>query len=161
MRALAGRTFTAADDMAGGGPEGPVAVISHGLWQSRFGGATDAIGRSLLVEGVPVTIVGVAPPGLSGVARRPAPETLTHMVPVTPGWFEAYGLPMREGRPLEERDAPGAQAVMVVNEEFVQRFFPGRGLVGQTLRMTFAFPDGEFLLGLAAGGVDAVRHRAP
>ena len=77
VRAFVGRTFTAADDVAGGGPEGPVAVISHGLWQRRFGGASDAIGRSLLVEGVAVTVVGVAPPRIpwraGGVGVRPAP----------------------------------------------------------------------------------------
>ena len=91
VRAFAGRTLTPADDVAGGGPAGPVAVISHGLWQRRFGGASDVTfgppspagscrywqrrfggasdvtGRSLLVEGVAVTVVGVAPPGFHGV----------------------------------------------------------------------------------------------
>ena len=37
--AAIGRMFTAADDVAGGGPDGPVAVISYRLWQQRFGGA--------------------------------------------------------------------------------------------------------------------------
>ena len=84
------------------------------------------------------------PLSLSGISSLPAPEASTHMVPITPGWFEAFGMPMRAGRPFEERDAAGAQPVMVVNEEFVRRFFPGRGIVGQTLGMTFTFPDGEF-----------------
>jgi predicted permease len=65
--ALLGRTFTAADDARGGGAEGPAAVISHGLWQRRFGGAADVIGRPLLVDGVPFTIAGVTPPGFLGV----------------------------------------------------------------------------------------------
>ena len=47
VRATLGRTFTEADDRPGGGPDGPVAVISHGFWQRRFGGAPDAIGRTL------------------------------------------------------------------------------------------------------------------
>ena len=51
----------------GGGADGPVAVISYGFWQRRFGGAADAIGRSLTVERVPFTIVGVAPPQFFGV----------------------------------------------------------------------------------------------
>jgi putative ABC transport system permease protein len=65
--AILGRTFTETDDRRGGGPEGPVAVISYSFWQRRFGGAADAIGRSLTVERVPFTIVGVAPPGFFGV----------------------------------------------------------------------------------------------
>jgi putative ABC transport system permease protein len=65
--ALLGRTFTAADDLRGGGPEGPVAVISYGLWQRRFGGSSAVIGTPLPVEGVKFTIVGVTPPEFFGL----------------------------------------------------------------------------------------------
>ena len=65
--AILGRTFTADDDRPGGGPDGPVAVISYAFWQRRFGGAADAIGRSLTVDRVPFTIVGVAPPQFFGL----------------------------------------------------------------------------------------------
>jgi predicted permease len=67
VTAIRGRTFTAADDRPGGGAHGPVAVISSRLWQRRFGGSDNAIGAALSVDGVPVTIVGVAPPEFSGV----------------------------------------------------------------------------------------------
>ncbi len=65
--ALLGRTFCDADDRRGGGNDGPVAVISYGFWQRRFGGAADAIGRSLPLDGVPFTIVGVTPPNFFGL----------------------------------------------------------------------------------------------
>jgi putative ABC transport system permease protein len=65
--AMLGRTFTQADDRPGGGQDGPVAIISHAFWQRRFGGAADVIGRSLAVERVPFTIIGVAPPQFFGV----------------------------------------------------------------------------------------------
>lgn len=65
--AILGRTFTEADDRRGGGPDGPVTVISFSFWQRRFGGAADAIGRSLTVERVPFTIIGIAPAGFFGV----------------------------------------------------------------------------------------------
>ena len=78
--AMLGRTFTNADDQRGGGPGGPVAVISYDFWQRRFGalrqaqgvpslsrdGAADAIGRSLTIEHIPFTIVGVMPPDFFG-----------------------------------------------------------------------------------------------
>jgi putative ABC transport system permease protein len=60
--AIVGRTFTPRDDERGGGPDGPVAVISYAFWQRRFGGAGDVIGRSIALERVPFTIIGVAPP---------------------------------------------------------------------------------------------------
>ena len=66
VAAILGRTFTPTDDRRGGGPDGPVAVIGYQFWQHRFGGATDVIGRSLTVERVPFTIVGVAPPEFFG-----------------------------------------------------------------------------------------------
>ena len=67
VKAALGRTFTVADDVRGGGPDGPVVVISDGLWRRRFDGATNIIGTPLLVEGVPLTIVGVTPPGFLGL----------------------------------------------------------------------------------------------
>jgi putative ABC transport system permease protein len=62
-----GRTFTAADDRRGGGPNGAVAVISHGFWQRRFGGTADVLGRQLTLDTVPFTIVGVTPAWFTGV----------------------------------------------------------------------------------------------
>ncbi len=67
VAALLGRTFTSADDVRGGGADGPVTVISYGLWQRRFGGSASVIGTSLPVEGVPFTIIGVTPPEFFGL----------------------------------------------------------------------------------------------
>jgi predicted permease len=52
---------------------------------------------------------------------------------VTPGWFEAYGIPIRAGRPIDRRDTKGAVQVGVVNEAFARRFFPGRAALGATI----------------------------
>lgn len=51
-----GRTFEPADVHA------PVAVVSHGFWQRRYGGAADVIGRSVRLGRKTVHIVGVMPP---------------------------------------------------------------------------------------------------
>jgi putative ABC transport system permease protein len=67
VKAELGRLFVPSDDRRGGGDGGPVAVISHAFWQSRFGGAQDVIGRTVTLERVPLTIVGVTPPGFFGL----------------------------------------------------------------------------------------------
>jgi putative ABC transport system permease protein len=66
MPAIVGRTFTVDDDRRGGGEAGAVAVISYAFWQARYGGAADAVGRTLELNGVPFTIVGVTPPSFLG-----------------------------------------------------------------------------------------------
>jgi putative ABC transport system permease protein len=65
--ALLGRTFTVIDDVKGGGPDGLVAVISYQVWQRRFAGTADVIGKALPIDGVLCTIVGVMPPEFFGV----------------------------------------------------------------------------------------------
>jgi len=67
MTAAAGRLLTPTDDVSGGGPNGPTAVISYRLWQERFGGAAGVIGATVILERVPVTIVGVTPPEFLGI----------------------------------------------------------------------------------------------
>jgi predicted permease len=66
VKAVLGRTFTTDDDRRGGGSDGPVTVISHRFWQQRFGGAAAVIGRSLTINRVPYTIIGVTPPDFFG-----------------------------------------------------------------------------------------------
>ena len=63
QRAVAGRFFATTDDVPGATP---VAVLSHRLWQRRFGGATDLVGRDIIVNGRPFTVIGVAPEGFIG-----------------------------------------------------------------------------------------------
>ncbi|MBL9138226.1 MAG: ABC transporter permease [Verrucomicrobiales bacterium] len=59
-----GRGFRADEDQA---PRGnPVVVISHGLWQRRFGADPDILGRTIEVGRRPFTIIGVAPAGFRG-----------------------------------------------------------------------------------------------
>src|SRR5205809_283175 len=55
-----GRGFTEAEDTFGGDR---VAVIAHRLWQERFEGATDVLGKSVTLDGNSYTIVGVMPDG--------------------------------------------------------------------------------------------------
>jgi len=64
VRPLLGRVFSPADDHRGCGLPG--AVISYGYWQKEFGGK-DAVGSKLTVEGHPVEIIGVTPPGFYGL----------------------------------------------------------------------------------------------
>lgn len=60
-----GRFFTPEEDAVAG--MHPVAVLNHATWQTRFGGAADIIGRTLNLNGILFTIVGVAPPRFIGL----------------------------------------------------------------------------------------------
>jgi len=62
-----GRTFTPAEDQTPGGS--PVAVISYGLWQRRFGGSADVVGKTLSLNNHTFTIIGVAPASFGGMLR--------------------------------------------------------------------------------------------
>jgi predicted permease len=69
----AGRLAAPADDR----PEAePVAVISHRAWMQRFQGRHDVVGRTMLFNGVPGTIIGIAPEGFYGETLRPDPPDI-------------------------------------------------------------------------------------
>lgn len=59
-RPLLGRALSADDDRPNGPP---VAVLGYGLWEAQFGGDRDLIGRRVMLNDVPVEVIGVMPPG--------------------------------------------------------------------------------------------------
>jgi predicted permease len=65
-----GRLFTTDED----GAQNPYAVISHDYWQRRFGGRPDVVGKILTLRNVPLTIVGVTPPGFIGETAGQQPD---------------------------------------------------------------------------------------
>jgi putative ABC transport system permease protein len=62
LQPVAGRAFTAAEDQPGAAA---VAMISQGVWKRRFGGDAALVGRTLTLNGIDTTIVGIAPPALA------------------------------------------------------------------------------------------------
>jgi predicted permease len=65
-RAALGRIFTAADDQAGA--PGTL-LLSHGLWNRRFGGDPAVVGRKVLLDDAPYTVIGVMPRGFHFPSR--------------------------------------------------------------------------------------------
>lgn len=67
-----GREFTSQDDVGH-----PVVIISHGLWQNRFGSDPNILGRTMDLSATPFTVVGIMPAGFHGYS-----ETAQFWVPV-------------------------------------------------------------------------------
>ena len=80
--AVAGRTLTEDDDKASE-PQ-PVAVISYHFWKRRFGLDPSVVGKKIILDDFPFTIIGVAPPGFFGfeVGDRPDVWWPLRMIPV-------------------------------------------------------------------------------
>jgi len=62
IKPMIGRAFTAEENQPG---KGDVAIIANSLWQRRFGADPNVVGKTITVNGVPLTIVGVMPNSLS------------------------------------------------------------------------------------------------
>ena len=76
-----GRNFRPADDRPGAEQ---VAIISHGLWQRDFGGATDIVGRVVRLNGGTATIIGVMPKGFAFPYREDVWVPLHSQFPALP-----------------------------------------------------------------------------
>ncbi|HXA57465.1 MAG TPA: ABC transporter permease [Candidatus Acidoferrum sp.] len=85
IRAAAGRLLSPDDDRAS---SAPVAVLDYGYWTQRFHNDPAAIGETIEADGIPFTIVGVAPRGFSGMNFFFSPSfwiTLARQPEVIPG----------------------------------------------------------------------------
>ncbi|PYO28697.1 MAG: hypothetical protein DMD73_04710 [Gemmatimonadetes bacterium] len=118
-RPRASRTGTAAP------PAGePVLVLSHDAWQGKFAGDSGIVGKKVLVHGIPVTVVGVAAKGFTGIGTVPpdfwAPITLLNRLEGSDDLFgakEAQVLRpvLRLKRRVDERQARAALGAWAAN----------------------------------------------
>jgi putative ABC transport system permease protein len=122
INAQMGRIFLAEEDRAGGTP---VALLSYGLWQRRFGGSADIIGKTINLDLQPYTVVGILPSGFQ--VLQPADVYL----PFTP-W--AKTLP--DDRNWHPGIVPLARLKQGVSKEQARS-----EMVGITKRLEQQYPD--------------------
>jgi predicted permease len=87
VRPALGRLLNAADDRTPGAH--PVAVLSYGYWQRRFGGDPLILNQTITVNGHPLTIVGVSGRGFTGVQVGQAADVMAPLMmkaQMTPTW---------------------------------------------------------------------------
>jgi predicted permease len=99
-KAAAGRTLLESDTHFQGQP--PV-VISYSLWQRQFGGAADAVGKTLFLTGRPFSVVGIMPRGF----REPGFQLLPVDV-----WIPFSGFPPGDQRLLMRRGERGIDTLV-------------------------------------------------
>ena len=94
--AALGRVFTAQDDLFQGGH--PIAVLSYGYWKTRFAADPSVIGRKIVLNGYPLTIVGVSRRGFDGVEPGYSPQLRVPMMMKQQLTDRFYNLNNRRGR---------------------------------------------------------------
>jgi len=93
VRAALGRVFTNEEDKPGGAP---VVVLSHDLWQRRFGGDPNILNQSLTLNDRPYTVIGVLPPTFR-IERRVALWVPVGQLSAQPSWQERGNHPGLRG----------------------------------------------------------------
>ena len=76
---------------------------------------------------------------------------------ITPGTFDALGIPVRSGRDFNDGDTPGRPLVAVVNEALIRKSFPGQNPIGRTIFCSFDTLEGMTIVGV----VGDVRQLGP
>lgn len=102
VRMAKGRGFTAEENRTPGAY--PVAVVTHRMWQERLGGDDNVIGRTIVLNGLAFTVVGVTPEGFNGAEHEERMEIFVPMM------MQARALPQL-GSILEKRGSWWLKAV--------------------------------------------------
>jgi len=118
VRAYGGRLFTPDDDKPSASP---VAVLSHRVWQTTYASDPSIVGSTFAVEGHPLTVIGVAPPGFFGETLESDPPDI---------WVPVQQEPMINGDGSLLRQPVSAWLRMI------GRLRPGASTDGMAPRLT-------------------------
>src|SRR5437867_5836791 len=135
--AFRGRAFHSEDDATPG--QAPVALIGYGLWQRRFGGDPELVGKSIGANSTPLTVAGIMPKGFAGLSGRAdlwVPATMAPRLTyadylTTPQNFINVVGRLKRGSSLEE-----AQAEMDTIGRRIDRAYPSTSFVPTTWSAT-------------------------
>ena len=116
--AFGGRVLTPDDDKPSAPP---VAVLSHHVWQGTYGSDPSVVGSTFVVEGHPLTVIGVAPPGFFGDTLRSDPPDL---------WIPLHQEPMIDGESALLNQSVSAWL------RVIGRLRPGASIAGMAPRLT-------------------------
>jgi putative ABC transport system permease protein len=144
---LLGRVFTENEDVTGA----RVVVISHGLWQRRFGGSPDVVGRTITLNDMPYEVVGVMPREFYFMPARDidvwlptsfTPAMLRHF-----GWHDVHTVArLKPGVTL--RQAQDAMAALNLRLSAAVDIKPARSAMVTPLRDELAGKTGASLIAL-------------
>src|SRR5438067_4604381 len=96
------------------------------------------------------------------IEENPAPEGQQPDSPmriVGPDYFKTMGIPVRQGLGFESTDQFKSLPVVIVNEQFVQKFFPGKNVIGKHIKPSWGIGDEKALMRTIVGVVGNVKHR--
>jgi predicted permease len=173
VNTILGRTITPADDQVTGG--GPVAVISYGYWTERFNRDPSAVGKAIVLNGSPFTLIGVTPPEFFGLEPGDSVDVsipISMVAKVRPDWaatgtpYSVLSAPFRnwlhlmarlksgvtEERALANSDAIFRQAMRIAAEGLV-------GLPFDSPRSRQMFLQTRLHLELGGRGLAALRQQ--
>jgi predicted permease len=118
VRPFGGRLLTPDDDQSG---SAPVAILSHRVWQTVYASDASVVGATLVVEGHPLTVIGVTPPGFFGEMLQSDPPDI---------WIPLQQEPLIEGDSSLLRQSASAWLRMI------GRLRPGASAAGMAPRLT-------------------------
>ncbi|HXT29457.1 MAG TPA: ABC transporter permease [Vicinamibacterales bacterium] len=120
VQPILGRAFGAEDDLSGAPRR---VMLTHGYWQRRFGGAENAVGQQLVIDGTPAEVVGVLPASFKFLRTRPAillpmPLDANARRGISFG-FQALAR-MKPGVTLAQANADAARVISLLPPEFAR-----------------------------------------
>jgi putative ABC transport system permease protein len=124
VRPLHGRTYTDAESNRGAEA---VVVLSHGLWQRRYGGRLEVIDSMVEMNGQPARVIGVMPPGFAFPAKETEfwiPTPLNEQLRASRGslWLQVIGR-IKPGSSMEQAQSD----LLRVNADLLRRFPQQKG----------------------------------
>ena len=108
-------------------PSAPLAIVSHGLWQRRFGSDPNLVGRTIGLNGIPHTVLGVLPKGfrgLTGLADVWVPVMTQPAADIEEVWSHSYNVVARLEPGVSADQAQAAARVLgaQINAEYRDPF---------------------------------------